>query len=133
MTPKLVAIAGPLTGSSFSLAGREAYLGRAPYNWLTINSLTVSRQHLLLEQKGEDGTWQVTDLDSHNGTFVNDVPIKQRVLVNGDTIRAGDSHFVFVTAEEALSRQDATPAAETILDTPSSRWITARHFCSPRR
>ena len=118
MTPKLVAIAGPLTGSSFSLPGREAYLGRAPYNWLTINSLTVSRQHLLIEETAA-GAWQVSDLDSHNGTFVNDVPIKQRVLANGDTIRAGDSHFVFVTQEEDLSRPEDAPAAETILDTRS--------------
>ena len=118
MIPKLVAIAGPLTGSSFSLPGREAYLGRAPYNWLTINSLTVSRQHMLFEHSGND-EWSITDLDSHNGTFVNDVPIKQRVLVNGDTIRAGDSHFVFVTQEEDLARPDDTPAAETIVDTRS--------------
>src|SRR5262249_36328319 len=50
---------------------------------------------------------------------VNDLPIKQRVLVNGDTIRAGDSHFVFVTQEEDLARPDDTPAAETIVDTRS--------------
>ncbi len=118
MIPKLVAIAGPLTGSSFSLPGREAYVGRAPYNWLTINSLTVSRQHLLIEQS-ENGEWSVSDLESHNGTFVNDVPVKQRILVNGDTIRVGDSHFVFVTQEEDLSRPDDTPAAETIVDTRS--------------
>ncbi len=118
MIPKLVAIAGPLTGSSFTLSGKEAYIGRAPYNWLTINSLTVSRQHLLIEP-AEDGAWRVSDLDSHNGTFVNDLPIKQRVLANGDTIRAGDSHFVFVTQEEDLSGPDDTPAAETIMDTRS--------------
>ena len=118
MIPKLVAIAGPLTGSSFSLPGKDAYIGRAPYNWLTVNSLTVSRQHLLLEQNPER-VWQVTDLDSHNGTFVNDLPIKQRVLTNGDTIRAGDSHFVFVTEEEDLARSDDTPAAETMVDTRS--------------
>ena len=118
MIPKLVAIAGPLTGSSFSLPGREAYIGRAPYNWLSVNSLTVSRQHLLIEQ-AEDGAWRVSDLDSHNGTFVNDLPIKQRVLENGDTIRAGDSHFVFVTQEEDLAGPDDTPAVETMMDTRS--------------
>ena len=118
MIPKLVAIAGPLTGSSFSLPGKDAYIGRAPYNWLTVNSLTVSRQHLLLEQTAEQA-WQLTDLDSHNGTFVNDLPIKQRILANGDTIRAGDSHFVFITEEEDLARPDDTPAAETMVDTRS--------------
>ncbi len=118
MIPKLVAIAGPLTGSSFSLPGQDAYIGRAPYNWLTVNSLTVSRQHLLLEQTAEQA-WQLTDLDSHNGTFVNDLPIKQRVLANGDNIRVGDSHFVFITEEEDLARSDETPAAETMVDTRS--------------
>ena len=130
--PKLVAIAGPLTGSSFSLPGREAYIGRAPYNWLTINSLTVSRQHLLIEQT--EGEWRVTDLDSHNGTFVNDVPVKQRLLANGDSIRAGDSHFVFVTQEEDLAGPDDSPAAETMVDSRS--FIAVDHgspFLQPPR
>ncbi|MCC6538557.1 MAG: sigma 54-interacting transcriptional regulator [Bryobacterales bacterium] len=118
MIPKLVAIAGPLNGSSFTLPTREAYLGRAPYNWLTVNSPTVSRQHLLIEHTAA-GEWVITDLDSHNGTFVNDLPVKQRVLSNGDSIRAGDSHFVFVTHEEDLTPPDDTPVAETMFDTRS--------------
>jgi len=100
MQPKLIAITGPLAGSSFTLPEKEGCVGRAPYNWLTIPSSTISRQHFQFELS-HDG-WKIVDLESHNGTFVNDMAIKERVLVNRDHVRAGDSHFVFVTEEEDL-------------------------------
>ncbi len=114
MQPKIVAISGPLAGSSFTLPEKDGCVGRAPYNWLTIKSATISRQHFLFETTPSG--WKVTDLDSHNGTFVNDTPIRERVLVNGDHLRAGDSHFVFVTEEEDLA-QDSAPAGDTMVHT----------------
>lgn len=40
------------------------------------------------------------DLDSLNGTFVNNQPVKERILRHGDRIEVGDSHFVFLLEEE---------------------------------
>jgi Nif-specific regulatory protein len=114
LQPKIVAIAGPLAGSSFTLPEREGCVGRAPYNWLTIKSATISRQHFFFELT--EGGWKLTDLDSHNGTFVNDTPVRERLLVNGDHLRAGDSHFVFVTEEEDLD-QDAPTSHDTMVHT----------------
>ncbi|MEO7653060.1 MAG: sigma 54-interacting transcriptional regulator, partial [Bryobacteraceae bacterium] len=123
MQPKIVALAGPLAGSSFALPAKEGCVGRAPYNWLAINSLTVSRQHFQFEWT--NGGWKLTDLDSHNGTFVNDIPVKERLLANGDRIAAGDSHFVFVTEEEDLApaplrREGSTLRTMTVLSLDSS-------------
>ena len=37
----------------------------------------------------------ITDLDSGNGTFVNDERVKTRKLKDGDRVRLGDRAFVF--------------------------------------
>ena len=41
----------------------------------------------------------MSDRDSQNGTFVNGIPVKARVLVNGDQIAVGSSVFVFLWEE----------------------------------
>jgi pSer/pThr/pTyr-binding forkhead associated (FHA) protein len=51
----------------------------------------VSRRHCRLVWR--DGRWQVLDLNSLNGVFVNDRQVQQAVLQNGDLLRIGG--FVF--------------------------------------
>jgi Nif-specific regulatory protein len=43
----------------------------------------------------------IRDLDSLNGTFVNDVPVRERPLSNGDKIAIGDSIFLCVREDES--------------------------------
>jgi sigma-B regulation protein RsbU (phosphoserine phosphatase) len=53
----------------------------------------LSRQHFAFEADGE--TWTVQDLGSKNGTFVNNIPLKARLILKpGDRITAG--HLVVV-------------------------------------
>src|SRR5579863_6354879 len=53
----------------------------------------LSRQHFAFEPDGDE--WTVQDLGSKNGTFVNNIPLKARlVLAPGDRITAG--HLVIV-------------------------------------
>jgi predicted component of type VI protein secretion system len=51
----------------------------------------VSRRHCRFEY--EDGRWQVIDLDSLNGIFVNNVLVERAELHDRDTLRIGG--FVF--------------------------------------
>lgn len=58
----------------------------------------LSRQHFALEPQGED--WTVQDLGSKNGTFVNNIPLKARLVLRpGDRITAG--HITVVYAPES--------------------------------
>ena len=57
----------------------------------------VSRRHCVIEWA--DGQAQVTDLDSHNGTLVNGIPVSRRVLVHGDVLRVGLCELVFLTED----------------------------------
>ena len=47
----------------------------------------------------KDEGFVITDLESLNGTFVNDVPVKTSLLEHGDRVRIGDSQFLFLTHE----------------------------------
>jgi pSer/pThr/pTyr-binding forkhead associated (FHA) protein len=70
---------------------------------LCIADASVSRRHSVIEKN--DSEFVIRDLDSLNGTFVNDVPVKKRKLEHGDRIRIGESQFLFLIDEgEVISK-----------------------------
>ena len=92
MPPRLAAIVGPLKGSIIDLGPGCLSVGREKGNQVCIKSSAVSRRHCEIVHK--DGRFKITDLESSNGTFVNDVPVQQRWLEHGDRVRIGDSIFL---------------------------------------
>jgi Nif-specific regulatory protein len=97
MPPRLAAISGKLKGAIFALNEESLVIGRETAANLCIADASVSRRHSKIEKK-ESG-FVLTDLESLNGTFVNDVPVKSRLLEHGDRVRIGDSQFLFLTHE----------------------------------
>ena len=118
---RLEAVNGPLEGQVFSLQEGELSIGREPTNRISLLDPLVSRRHCVIRQVGADV--RLEDLDSRNSTFVNGVPVKERVLVHGDQVRVGSSVFVFHgSPDEALPgssslRLDnsATPSGPTVI------------------
>lgn len=98
MYPKLVGIAGPLMGESYALAEEGLSIGRESANRLSVRDTSVSRRHCVI--KKVDDLDKVIDLDSHNGTFVNGLPVKERVLEHGDQIKIGNSVFLFIARKD---------------------------------
>ena len=111
MGPQLVALSGPLNGNGLDLTGMEISIGRDPSNLIHVDSGSVSRRHCLIVKK--EGELFIRDLDSLNGTFVNDVPIKERQLCKGDKIAIGDSVFVFVIDEDEPEEERSRILSET--------------------
>jgi len=97
MQPRLLAISGSLTGTVRQLVGGQTSIGRDESNQLCLIDTVVSRKHCMLHQVGEQ--YEVVDLDSHNGTFVNGIPVRRKVVEHGDTIHVGRSEFVFLMHE----------------------------------
>ena len=97
MPPRLAAISGKLKGAIFALNEESLIIGRETAANLCIADASVSRRHSMIE-KSETG-FVITDLESLNGTFVNDVPVRSRLLEHGDRVRIGDSQFLFLTHE----------------------------------
>jgi transcriptional regulator with GAF, ATPase, and Fis domain len=94
MTPRLLAVAGPLQGSVHFLETDEVTAGRDVSNSLVIADVSVSRKHSVLTKEAD--CYRIADLDSLNGTFVNGVPVKRRLLQHGDEIEIGTSKFFFL-------------------------------------
>ena len=97
MQPRLAAISGRLKGAVFNVSDEGTVIGRETSANLCIAESAVSRRHSKLEKSGDD--YVINDLDSLNGTFVNDVPVKTRVLQHGDRVRVGESQFLFLLFE----------------------------------
>jgi sigma-B regulation protein RsbU (phosphoserine phosphatase) len=82
----------PLTGERLSVGRSSAAELCFP------EDAGLSRQHFAFESEGED--WTVQDLGSKNGTFVNNIPLKARLILKpGDRITAG--HLVIVFSPDA--------------------------------
>ena len=97
MLARLLAISGPLTGTIRHLDEASFSIGRDKSNDLCLDTANVSRRHCRIE--GSEEQYEICDLDSRNGTFVNGVPVKLKLMEHGDTLRVGSSEFVFLTHE----------------------------------
>jgi pSer/pThr/pTyr-binding forkhead associated (FHA) protein len=83
-------------------------IGRAQDNDIVINNLALSRRHAQIEFKS--GRYEVVDLQSQNGVFVNSERIRDgRELGDRDAITLGTYQFIFRTGEESEPQIRAAP------------------------
>jgi transcriptional regulator with GAF, ATPase, and Fis domain len=114
MKPRLTAVSGSLRGAVRHLIEGRISIGRAESNDFRLNDPAVSRQHCIIQQA--DGLYELTDLDSHNGTFVNGIPVRRKALEHGDTIRVGRSELLFLVQEGG----DSNEQTMLLTDEPST-------------
>ena len=91
----LVVKRGPNAGSRFLLDQASTSAGRHPDSDIFLDDVTVSRRHA--EFRLESGEFQVVDVGSLNGTYVNREPVDSAVLANGDEVQIGKFRLVFLT------------------------------------
>ncbi|HEU4726499.1 MAG TPA: SpoIIE family protein phosphatase [Kofleriaceae bacterium] len=80
--PSLVFLAGPIAGRRYKLADGEYIIGRRSDCQIFVPDMRVSRQHARLWQDGDD--WQIEDLGSNNGTYVNGAKVQSATRVRHD-------------------------------------------------
>ncbi|MEU1106194.1 FHA domain-containing protein [Streptomyces tibetensis] len=110
------------------LPSRTVRIGRATDNDLVIDDLVVSRRHAELRALA-DGTYEITDLGSHNGTYLNGSRVTSAPVGPGDIVGIGHSAFCLVgdqlqeyvdTGEVSLDVQDLAVSVDrgrkTLLD-----------------
>lgn len=110
----LVVTGGPGEGERHVVEQDEASLGRDAQNDLVIPDAQISRRHALLRRRGD--LWEVEDLGSTNGTFVNDVPVSGvTALGPDDTLRVGRT-TMRLEVEEEDEEVAALPVDEPALE-----------------
>ena len=105
--------------------GESVTIGRAPTNQIVLKDERCSRNHAELFLS--EGRWTLRDLDSRNGTVVQEQLLKgDRPLRPGDVVRIGRSQLVFVyNLSEAFSeagtvvRRPAVAAGDKTVDSRS--------------
>jgi pSer/pThr/pTyr-binding forkhead associated (FHA) protein len=73
------------------IGNRPVSIGRSPDNDLPVDNLAVSTYHARVYM--EAGRLVVEDLNSLNGTFVNDIRVERATLHDGDSIWIGKHHI----------------------------------------
>ncbi len=108
------------------IGNRPVSIGRSPDNDIPVDNLAVSTYHARVYYEG--GRLVVEDLDSLNGTFVNDLRIERATLHDGDSIWIGKHSIKVDTSADAAipwdtGRKAAAPKInETmVLDTKVRR------------
>ncbi|HJY30975.1 MAG TPA: sigma 54-interacting transcriptional regulator [Pyrinomonadaceae bacterium] len=126
MPPRLAAISGKHKGAVFAINEDTLVIGRETSAHVSIADASVSRRHSKIEKKDEG--FVITDLESLNGTFVNDVPVRSRLLEHGDRVRIGDSQFLFLTHEgDSMSKSSEVKIEETQVVSGSTVQIRFDH------
>ncbi|WP_046731208.1 FHA domain-containing protein [Streptomyces humi] len=102
------------------LGARTVRIGRASDNDIVVDDLVVSRHHAEL-RTDPDGSHEIVDLDSHNGTYLNGGPVSRAPLGPRDVVGIGHSAFCLVdgqlqeyvdTGEVSLDVQELTVAVD---------------------
>ncbi len=95
--------------------GRVMKIGRALENELVVSDLQVSRYHAEFRAH-PDGRYEIVDLGSHNGTYVNGQPIQRHLLGPNDIVGVGHSTFRLVgdRLEEFVDTGDVSFSARRL-------------------
>jgi len=99
----LKVIGGPNAGAEIGLEkGRSYTIGKDPNSSdIVFQDLSVSRNHARLTVTPE-GILEIEDLQSKNGTIINNNPITEKVLVTAqDTVAMGTTIFMIIDREAA--------------------------------
>jgi pSer/pThr/pTyr-binding forkhead associated (FHA) protein len=91
-----------------------------------IGDSALSRKHCAISQVSA-GVYEISDLESYNGTFVNGIKITRTPIQHGDRICVGTSEFVFLTGQDDHAGPRSSGAGEqTASDTLSTLFLDQR-------
>lgn len=125
---KLVIKTDGLPAETIKLKGGVNRLGRSSSNDFQIEHPTISRFHCEIEVK--ENAMFVRDLDSSNGTFVNEQPVDTAQLETGHILRIGDVKLEVMDAPQP-AKEGNMPACCNHPTHPASMECTQCHrvFC----
>lgn len=92
-TARLEFILGPMANQTLSLSEEVTTLGSVAGNTVVLADPAVSRKHAGIRKV--NGSYELADLGSTNGIYVNGHKVPKKTLEPGDIIRVGNTEAVF--------------------------------------
>ncbi len=105
---------GRQLGKRHLLTTEPMAMGRGSENTIVLENDSVSRRHCRIEKRGR--LYFVQDLNSTNGTYVNDELITDYQLRRGDQVKVGDTIFKFLSGSDMEAQYHETIYKMTIVD-----------------
>ena len=105
---KLVIQSAEQKGRSYELKVDKTTVGRVDDNTFQIADASVSSHHCEILLRGTDVV--IKDLNSTNGTFINEEKISESVLKPGQKLRLGQIELSLETADAPATTTTAAPA-----------------------
>ncbi|MGY6499645.1 MAG: FHA domain-containing protein [Acidimicrobiales bacterium] len=94
---------GPNAGSRYLLDHPVVTIGRHPDSRVFLDDITVSRRHAEI-RRTTDG-YQLADVGSLNGTYLNRERVDSAVLTDGDMVQVGKFKLMFVESDQGRSTE----------------------------
>lgn len=102
-------------GKRHVLSANQLNFGRGSENDVVLENDSVSRRHCRVERRKT--SWFAVDLESTNGTYVNDELINKEVqLRRGDQIKVGDTILKYLSGSDVEAQYHETIYKMTIID-----------------
>ncbi len=117
----------------YPLLKESITIGRDEDNTITIDNLAVSGYHARIDIAGPD--FIVTDLQSTNGTFVNDKKVVSHKLAHGDNVMVGKHVILFVGVEKGKADEEDQKMdmdKTMMLDTAKQKELLAKQQAAPQ-
>lgn len=120
-------IQGRDQGRKFELDDSAARVGRDAKNAIPLNDREISRQHAEIRKLSDD-EYELLDLGSSNGSYINEAKIESQRLRNGDRIRVGKTVLIFTSSSSKnLKQSDLVKIIQTPLPESASRIVRSLH------
>jgi len=110
---ELFVVNGICAGTVFFLPDVPTVLGRSPESHVQVADPWISSMHALFERRG-DQLW-IVDLDSRNGTFVDDQRVHEAPIDPGTKLRFGKTNAELRARPEAVEPQGVLSDQRTII------------------
>ncbi len=123
----LIALSGRSVGKMYKLAHGEHTIGRSTDADIRLDDEGVSRLHAKMRRRA-DGTVEVSDLESTNGTYVNGAQIRHFTLSDGDRIQIGSVTILKFSYQDSLEEQFQQQLYESATRDPLTQSYNKRFF-----
>jgi len=121
---RLVVKKGGQSVGQFRFSEGPIYIGRHTNSQVFLPERTVSRQHSVIFAT-EHGKWMAEDLDSGNGTYLNEEEIHKAEIKSGDCLRIAD-FTLEIYLEDETKTDKPTHLEDTLTDVSRGPQIIVR-------